>query len=648
MLRGSPRDMGGGTWHTLGQTSSGKRVTPETAMRTSTVFACVRVISETLATLPVHVYEKNAVTGKSRRAVVDHPLSPLLKRAPNPEMTSVEFFQLMFAHRELRGNAYAEIVWAGPRVAELWPLHPDRVKPDRDKSGSMVYVVSLPGGQSVTLPKRNVLHMRSMPLGNYAAGISPVGAIAETIALNMSAQEFGARVFDGDGLMRMALRTDQPIRDKETLQDLKDTWTQAVGGGLKKSHRLAILHSGLAPVEMGINPRDAQLLELGRATQKDIISAFRLPPHKVGVLDDATFSNIEEQSIEFVTDSIVPRAMFAESAMNMALLVQEPDRYIKFNVDGLLRGDINSRMSAHATAIQWGIKSPNECREDEDLNPYEGGDVFLQPLNMQPTGVVPEGAPSADGDPGTKTQMGGSEKRAKRARDEASAQILRDAWKPQYEQAYREILRRWGKDIDRAIGNTLDVGSVARWDDFVSEFLENGEEYAASVLRPVVDEHGAAVAANSARMVSGQVPDSVAAFIEQRRAASARSVSTFTANQIAAIRAKYGDDYTREMIQKEMQKHADSMPAFFAEKSVVQGEGDISRHVWQANGVQRLVWVAAGSETCPICQELDGRVVGIESSFVNAGDQMANGYAPSFNALYPPLHDGCVCTIVPE
>ena len=364
----------------VSQTSeAGTTVTPDTALTLGAVWACVRCVTETLATLPLNVLKKGE--NNSRSVWGDHPIHKLLHSYPNPLQSKVEFFEYMIGHLELRGNAYAEIEYnsRGLPIA-LWPLHPDSMTVTLSKDG-LQYEYRLPNGSSVRLPARNVLHIKFLSLDGVV-GTSPIRYAANAVGAGLAAQKYSSKVFKSGGSQRFALVSEHSLKPDQ-IADLRASW-ESTYSGIDSSHRVAILHGGIKPEVIGIAPEDAQLLQMWNATVVDVCRIWRVPPHKVAQLDRATFSNIEEQNIEWVTDSILPRAVRIEQAIQSALLRDQDDAEVKFNLDGLLRGRLQDRMEAYAKAIQWGFRSRNEIRALEELPPFEGGDKFDRPLNMLP------------------------------------------------------------------------------------------------------------------------------------------------------------------------------------------------------------------------------------------------------------------------
>lgn len=360
------------------KSATGKAVTANTALQSSAVFACVRVLAETIASLPLFVYRS---TPNGKEKAYDHPCYYMLHDLANEEMTSFTFRETMMTHLLLWGNAYAEIEYNKAGLAKgLWPLRPDQTWPERDPTtGELVYKTILPDGKGVVLPKERVLHIVGLSLDGLV-GVSPIRMAREAIGLSLAAEEFGARFF-GDGARPGGILEHPGKLSKEARENLRQSW-EYMHQGLDKSHRIAILEEGITYKQIGIPPEDAQFLETRRFQIEEIARIFRVPLHLIQDLSHATFSNIEHQSIDFVVHTVRPWLVRWEQALNWKLFYNSTKFWAEFNVEGLLRGDIESRYRAYATARQWGWMSVNEIRELENMNRIPNGDIYLQPLNM--------------------------------------------------------------------------------------------------------------------------------------------------------------------------------------------------------------------------------------------------------------------------
>jgi HK97 family phage portal protein len=378
-----------------GASKSGVHVTPDTALGHSAVFACVQVRSQTLASLPLKLFRR----GKKGEKVpaTNHPAYGLLHSSPHPQLTSFEFREMMNGHADLRGIGYAQIVRdnAG-RVRRLVPLHPDRVRPVRadtfnaDGVRPLFFDVTNPGfGGTQRLSEFEVLRLPNFTLDGLT-GVSPIRIARESIGLALAADEHAARMFSNGarpiGVLEHPAKLDDPGR-----KNLRDSW-QAIHGGVSNTGKVAILEENMKYHEIGLSNQDAQLLESRKYSRTEIASLWRVPPHKIGDLERATFSNIEQQSIEFVQDCMLPLCVRWEQRLDMSLLTEDErgEYFFKFNLAGLLRGDTKSRYEAFRIGLgragEPGWITVADIREVEDMNPIPGTDTLF--TGGQPTEKV--------------------------------------------------------------------------------------------------------------------------------------------------------------------------------------------------------------------------------------------------------------------
>ncbi|HPD88433.1 MAG TPA: phage portal protein [Oscillospiraceae bacterium] len=384
--RDKPKDALGGERYNFffGSTSSGKPVNEHTAMQMTAVYSCVRILSETLAGLPLHVYRYNDSGGKEK--YLKHPLYKLLHDEPNPEMTSFAFRETLMSHLLLWGNAYAQIIRnARGEVIALYPLMPNKMTVDRDSKGRLFYLYSrtsddaptLGDDSQVYLAPSEVLHIPGLGFDGLI-GYSPIAMAKNAVGLAIATEEYGAKFFANGAAPGGVLEHPGTIKDP---QKVKESWNAAYQGS-QNAHRVAVLEEGMKYQPIGISPEQAQFLETRKFQINEIARIFRVPPHMLADLEKSSFSNIEQQSLEFVKYTLDPWVVRWEQSMCRALLMEseKPIVFIKFNVDGLLRGDYVSRMSGYATARQNGWMSANDIRELENLDriPAEfGGDLYL-------------------------------------------------------------------------------------------------------------------------------------------------------------------------------------------------------------------------------------------------------------------------------
>ena len=356
-------------------------------MQMTAVYACVRILSEAIAGLPVHLYQ---YTDKgSKEKAVKHPLYFLLHDEPNPEMTSFVFRETLMTHLLLWGNAYAQIIRNGKgEVLGLYPLMPNRMTVDRDDRGQIYYQYQVSDSDAptmkegtVNLKKEDVLHIPGLGFDGLV-GYSPIAMAKNAIGLSIATEEYGAKFFANGATPGGILEYPGTVKDPDRV---RDSWNKGFSG--RNSHKVAILEEGMKYTPISISPNEAQFLETRKFQIDEIARIFRVPPHMVGDLEKSSFSNIEQQSLEFVKYTLEPWLMRWEQSINRALLSanEKSTYFVKFNVDGLLRGDYQSRMNGYATARQNGWMSANDIRELEnlDLIPEEdGGDLYLINGNM--------------------------------------------------------------------------------------------------------------------------------------------------------------------------------------------------------------------------------------------------------------------------
>lgn len=356
----------------------GTAITAQRAMQMTTVFGCVRVLAESVGMLPCKLYQQN---GRNLDPATKHSLHRLLSVAPNDYMTAQEFWEMLVACLALRGNFYAYKVKALGNVVELLPIDPGCVSAKLDDNYQPQYRVSWRNGTCTTLGQDDIWHVRLLTLDGLT-GLNPVAYARNAIALGLATEEHGSRLFSNGAVTSGVLRTEQTLTDA-AFNRLKKQFNEE-HSGLINAHKPMILEMGLDWKPIALNAEDAQFLETRKLQRDEICAIFRVPPHMVANLDKATFSNIEHQSLSFVNYSLIPYLTRIEQRIRVGLLrpADQAAFFAKFNAGALLRGDMKSRFESYASGINWGILSPNDCRELEDRNPRDGGDVYLTPLNM--------------------------------------------------------------------------------------------------------------------------------------------------------------------------------------------------------------------------------------------------------------------------
>ncbi|GIV86622.1 MAG: hypothetical protein KatS3mg054_0651 [Chloroflexus sp.] len=630
--------------------ATGVNVTPESALRASAVFACIRVLSESEAMLPLVLYRQR---GKTREKAEKHPIYTLLHDAPNPEMTAFNFRQTLMSHLCLRGNAYAYIETnrAGKIVA-LWPLNPDGVQIVRDSNtGELLYGIELPkkfGGEYRFLLADQVWHLRGLG-SDGLVGYSPIRLAREAIGLSLATEGYGAAFFGNNAEPGFVLIHPGKLGN-DAYNRLKTSWENR-HKGFENAHRVAILEEGMKPEKLGISPEDAQFLDTRKFQVNEIARIFRVPPHMIADLDRATFSNIEHLGLEFVMYSLMPWLVNIEQSIKQNLLSEseKSEYYAKHTIAGLLRGDIESRYRAYATARQWGFMSVDEIRELEEMNPLPGGagEVFLTPMNMLPSGAAL---------PAERAERPAVEVRSIETREivfqrrrrvmQTYQEILRDA--------FERIYRRERNDIINAARRLFKLRTFQDFNNFLDDFYNEHRDFIIRNLTRVYDTYAQLVGADAAEeagKIDAYDSDVVRRFVGRYLEAFADREVYDGRQRIDRIvrRAQADGEDVIEALEAGTEDWTVSRAQASAHDEAVRLNGAVSVTVWQVVGVTMLVWRTYGETTCPYCQSLDGKRVAIDGWFLKAGEQITGeGIEPYLSRQdhrHPPLHDGCDCML---
>jgi len=603
--------------------AAGVPVTPEKALTFMAVFACVRVLAEDVAGLPLPIYRRLSPRGKERAP--DYPLYRLLHDQPNPEMTSFQWRETGMLHLGLWGNAYSEIEWGAGRPVALWPIPPKRVRVERDgRTRELNYHIELDEGTR-DLPARQVLHIAGLSL-NGLTGLSPIGLAREAIGLGLAVEEYGSRFFSNDASPSIAVKVPGGLSDI-AFKRIESTWNQK-HRGLSKAHRIALLEEGMSIEKIGIPPDDAQFLETAKFSVRQVARAYRMQPHKIADLDNATFTNIEQQAIEHVVDTLRPWLVRWEQRINMQLIPPE-DRatyFAEFVVDGLLRGDSVARGDFYTKMFQIGAMSPNDIREGENRNPIPGGDAYYVSLQMIPVG---EEAPILP----PMRALDSEEKRA--ARPRSARRRIGKAYRPLFVEAAKRIVRREEADIMPIARKAWNARGIEDFQAFVDDYYGTGAaygshgEYVKKQMAPVIHSYVEAIqgaAADEIGAEPGMTPamttfaTAYTAFLVGRWVGSSRG----QVSEVVKGATVAGVDPVAAL-QGRFDEWGDKRPDKLADWETKQAGNATTVETYKAAGVQPTL--SAGGTACPLCQDADGQ--------------------PVSDVGYPPLHDGCECDVVP-
>lgn len=642
---------------------TGVPVTDESAMTYSAVFAAIRLLSWSTAMLPLLTYRRQD-RGKVRAD--DHPLYPLLKEESNPEMTAFDFRSTIMSHAVGRGNGYAEIEWsnAGKPLA-LWPLNPARMTPERIK-GQLRYLYQLPDGTTANLPAWRVHHVRGLS-SNGIAGYSPIRLAMQAIGLGLATEEFGSRFF-GNGARPGIVMKHPGVLSDAAFNRLETSWN-ADHQGLSNAHRVRILEEGMDIETIGVPPEEAQFLETRKFQITEIARWFNVPPHMIADLAGATFSNIEEQGVEFVTYSLGPWLTNVEQAMARDLLStsEKKTHLIEHLVDGLLRGRTSERFAAYQSALQGGWMSPNEVREKENLNPYKGGDTYLLPLNMAPADQAGKRGADWHDDECNCRQCRGGVSRETRADDDGAddepeeigksrrrKQKLASDYKPLYEDVAARVVRRETNDLRRAIGKQLRRRSVADFRLWLDEFYREFGDVLTEQFDPLMRTYAAQVVTAAAEELDEDDPgvtSDMLDFIASYLSAFATGYTASSLNQLLALMtdaAAAGEDVA-EAVEQRLDEWEEKKAGKTAQRQAYEAMNALTVAQYRIFGVVSLIWAARG-KSCPFCRGLNGKKISINDYFVQAGQTVSGGEDDKpmkvrGSKRYGPLHNGCDCTV---
>lgn len=625
-------------------------VTPEMSLQLSAVFACARVLAETMASVPLHWYEKRADGG--RTSADNFYLAQVLQN-PNAFMTGFELTELLMKHLALRGNAYCQIEYdERGRISEFWPLLPQNFISWKIEGGRRIYQYIDPTGKITPISSEILWHLRGM--GDGLEGYSPIGLNRRAVSLGMSAEEFGERFFENDARPGVILEHPGKLKD-EAYKNLKESWNEE-HKGVSKAHRVQILEEGMKLHEVGIPPEDAQFLETRKFQVEEIARIFRIPPHMIGALEHATFSNIEHQGIEFVKFTVLPWARRIEQSIKKNLMLErERVRYYpEFTLAGLERGDITSRYQAYAVARQNGWMSANDIRQLENMNPVEGGDVYLVPLNMIPAdqvGDMGSTEPAPDAPVDTARSLAGREERGMRSA--RSRHRMAMAQRRVILDVAERTMRRETRDVGEAAKKYLGKRDSSQFMMWIEEFYQQHADFMTRQFLPIFMAYAETVAAEAMDEVSAEmdIKDRLERFVRSYTgsfAAQQTGISLYRLKQVLQEAIQNGTDQG-EAVQKELDHWQEARPAEIANSQTIRAGNAVAKMVFSVVGITILRWVTMG-DSCPYCKQLNGRTVSILKDFLGPGEKIeAEGQSPlttTTNVGHPPAHDGCDCMII--
>lgn len=445
------------------ETASGIAITPSNVLTSSAVFACIRVIAETVASVPLKLYRNIDIAGKSHRIQAkDHALYSLLHDAANPEQTAHEFWEWMQGAALVYGTSFAEIERGKyGEVEALWPLLSERMRVSRDKYKRLQYFVQLDDGQETVLRDDQVFKLKSFSTSGVL-GLALTKAGGEAIGTAMAQQKWVSKFYSNNARPAGVLEHPSVINDEDQINNLRASW-ENVYKGLDNAHRVAILEEGMKYHEIGVSPEAAQLIEARTFQVQEVARLFRMQPHMIQELSHATFTNIEHQGIEFVVHTMNPYFTRIQQRIWMQLLNPAEQRYLyaKFLLLALLRGDSHARGEYYWKLFQMGAISPDDIRELEEMNPLPDGrgDVYLVPRNLVAiSGYVPEGPESS---------------------------VVPRAFEAMLADVVRRLERAEEREIKKARQKFLSVQDAIGFEEWQESFIESHREFVKTQVEPV-------------------------------------------------------------------------------------------------------------------------------------------------------------------
>ena len=633
-----------------GATTSGLHVDRVTAMGVSAVHASVRLLSETLASLPTILY-KRLEKGKERAA--DHPVYDLLHLRPNPEQTPFYFKETLMHHAVLLGNGYARIVRdkrGFPR--ELWIQNPQEWDVKRINNRK-VYVREQP---KEIVPMGDMLHISGLGYDGMK-GYDTLTRIRDVIGQAMAVERYGAEFFKNYGGPGGYLRLKGRLKDKDAVDRLKHSWNKAhADWGNKES--IGVLEDEAEYIPIAVAPNQSQFIETRQFIITEIARIFRVPPHLIADMSHATFSNIEHQGIEFVVHTMRPWLVRWEQSLSMSLLsdLDQKDYFFEFLVDALLRGDIAARSQAYRTFIEMGVYSPNEVREFENKNPVDGGDAHYVPMNWIPTEMAGQTSFGQPAEPDEEEPEEGEENSFRERRAVRSAQVRHRTAKI-YERLFKDvadrIIRKESRDLKEGVEKYLTTRGIQDFDLFLDKYYEGLPEYIRNQVAPTFRTFAEEIKREIADEVGGsdtlQPEDDV--FIQSFVTGFAyRYIAKSRSDLRKSLDAAVNENLDlAEAVDGTFDHWEETRGANIALSETVRSSNAFAKAAYILAGVTVLRWVALGAETCPLCQSMNGSIVGVDKFFLLPDDQVITADKElnvQSKVGHPPLHNGCVCQIV--
>lgn len=644
------------------QSLAGPVINEEGALRNMTVFACVRLVSQSLASIPLILYEKR---GRQRLRATNHPVYRVLHDLGNDEMTAFEVTEARLAAGMLWGNAFGEIEYDDTwNVRGIWPMAPGSVGVERNQANQLEYTYwSERLNQGFVLPAWRVLHLRYL-IVRGAVGISPIRAAMNAVGLGNAIEEFGSKYFANGSRPSIILKHPKVLTPEAYARlrgSFEETWS-----GLNNAHRVNILEEGVTADAIGIPPEEAQFLQSRKYQVAEIARLYGVPLDMLA--DDAasTYASVEQHGMNLRTYTLMPWATRDQQAVQRDLLTEEERRrfYVEYLFDGLERADVNTRTQAFSTMRNIGAMSANEIRERENMDPIAGGDTYWQPLNM--VEVNADGAPTEIRAqlPGGRVARFTGERRAQT--DEEIDKLMKHRQKlfrqyqPVFEDAASRLVNRELADLRRAVKKHLqkrDDGqrSVDDFRDWLSKFYSELRDVVPGLFEAVLSSLAEHMASDVATEIDKEDPG----YTDEMRDYVAKYLDNFAGEYVASserqlkaiLMAAAADDVDpAEAINTRLDGWEETKAQKTGRQQTFEAGNALVVGLYGAMGVAQMRWAARG-DSCPYCKRLNGRIVGVNEAFVAGGDSVHGdeGSEPMKvrrTKRHAPLHGTCDCVVL--
>ncbi len=636
------------------QTKAGVGIDKDSALSLPAVYNAIRVLSETAASLPLELFRRTGPREKER--ATDHPLYNLVKNEPNGNQTSTAWRESLFANLHGWGNGFSKISFFRGMPAKIEHVKAENTKVfEKAGTGNKAFKAGAGTGDSENFPRGRFLHVHLYSYDGLA-GLSPIAKARQSLGLAKAGRDFQARFFKDDGTPGGAIETEQKL-DQEAKDLVKKDWKNKFTGE-EGWHEPAVLDMGMDWKEISIPQRDAQFIETQDFSVREIARMFNIQPHLIKDLDDATFSNIDTQSLEFVKFSLRPILVKFEQELNRKLIPEEEkgELFFEHQLQGLLRGDVEARSEFYRTGISNGFFTPNEVRSFENLNPIDGGDKLFLQNNM--LAIAEEGTDPDD--------LSAEQDDAEDARDRAEmmkregdktievrnanqkSQIKQD-FQPTFIDAAERIIRRETSDILDIARSTLPQDRQG-FEDRLDEFLEDHTEFfreqfippsqtLVSQIIPILEDEAGQSLENF------DEEEEIITTLDGSAEAHANEVRDRT---LETIQTPEGRDEPIAAIEERFNDRRRERPEGVGKREASEVAGSVELAAFTFAGISRKIWVDAPDDSCPACRNLNGVVVEINARFAQAGEDITGeGWTPTSSVQRPPLHTGCTCSIQP-